>query len=721
MLVNTKTTKRSINKAGHRSRILLIIVLLLFVGAGYAQTKNDCPFCYLKDKSFAGQDLTNVNFNGADLDSADFTNAILDGANFSNASLVGARFNNARSNAIGKGPVNFSLSNCTGANFSNTSLQDAVFYYANISCTDFSGADLSKARLGPELKVYNSCPAIFKGAKLGCEFIPFVYILNLKDAILPSCLQQPVAQAAKEPAIVITDIKKPADPTQATMVTATRKSYSNRDTTSKVDTLKDPPLSGDTLFVSTQGTDNNKCGATGSPCKTIGQAVTNCGANACTIAVEYGEYTLNTPVSLKGIKLVGGFYNGQSGNYQSALLAPPGGLPAIIATGGAVTISNFIINGSTPSQLNLSSVALLAQAGSTLNLLNTNINSFKGGTGANGTPSTGGGTGGKGGEGNRGNGGSGGTSPCPNNAGGLGGNSSYFKSSNCHYIWSKVRCLQEVEVCWYNGGSGQPGSTGVSAAGSQAAAGVFYFWGTRERPSTAATGNGGTAGSCASNNANPNKNSTGAFDNGQWKTVTGDNGTAGGNGGGGGGGGCGGYCAYCGFTCNEETYNGTAGGGGGAGGCGAAGGQGANMGGASFGVVLINATLTGDTTVKITNGSGGDGGTGGPGASGGTGGGGGSAQTSNNVCNDTGGAGGSGGAGGAGGASGGGAGGNGGPSIGVALVGTSTVSNKVVFYAGKSGNPGGGGDGGKPVTGATCYGAKGNGGISATVANTHQY
>ncbi|MCS3799015.1 pentapeptide repeat-containing protein [Niastella sp. OAS944] len=719
MCAKTKKAKHYINRTGYLFAGLLLFVLLLLNAAGHAQTSNDCPFCYLAGKSFAGQDLTNVNFNGATLDSADFTNARLDGANFSNASLIGAKFTNAKAEVSAKGPVNFSLANCTGADYSNTNCKNATFYYANLSGANFTGADLTTVRMGPELKVYNSSPAIFKGAKLGCEFLSHIYVLNLKDAQLPPCLQQPVSQAAKTARLTITDIKKPSDATQSTLVTASGKGDCKRDTTKAMP--KEVLAAGDTLHVSTTGTDNGSCGGANSPCKTIAQAVTNCGANACTIAVDYGEYPLSTSVSLKGINLVGGFYNGQATTYQSALLAPPGGLPAIIATGGAVNISNFILNGSTTTQQNTASIVLLAQGNSTVTLSNTNINSFKGGLGSSPNAPGPGGNGNKGGDGSNGKGGGGGTSACSNNTGGVGGNSSYFTKADCKYLWAKVRCEQSIQVCWYNGGSGQPGSTGVSAAGSTAAAGVFYFCGSKERPSTTATGTTGTAGACGSNAANPNSNTTGTFTNQQWTTVTGGNGTGGGNGGGGGGGGCGGYCAYCGCFCGEETYNGTAGGGGGAGGCGAAGGQGANMGGASFGVVLINATLAADSTVKITNGMGGDGGTGAAGNSGGTGGAGGSAQAGNNVCNNTGGQGGSGGPGGAGGASGGGAGGNGGPSIGVALVGNSTFSNKIIFYAGKSGTPGSGGSGGNPTAGATCYGAKGNGGLNATVANSYQY
>lgn len=712
--------KQYTNRTGYLLTYLLLIILLLLNAKGQAQTNNDCPFCHLVGKSFAGQDLTNANFNGANLDSADFTNTRLDGANFSNASLIGAKFTNAKAAVSAKGPVNFSLANCTGADYSNTNCKNAIFYYANLSGADFTGADLSTVRMGPELKVYNGKPTIFKGAKLSCEFIPFVYIHNFKDAQLPDCLKQAMTQAAKTPHVTIINTKTPDDPAQPALVTASGAGGGKRDTT-KTNKTKETVTAGDTLHVSTTGTDNGSCGGANSPCKTITQAVTNCGANACTIAVEYGEYTLSTSLSLKGINLVGGFYNGQPTTYQSALLAPPGGLPAIIATGGAVNISNFILNGSTASQQNAASIALLAQDHSTVTLSNTNINSFKGGMGSSPSAAAAGGNGNKGGDGSNGTGGGGGTSGCSNNTGGGGGNSSYFTQADCKYLWAKVRCEQSIRVCWYNGGSGQPGSTGVWAAGSTAAAGVFYFCGSKERPSTTATGTTGTAGACGSNAANPSSNTTGIFTNQQWTSIVGNNGTAGGNGGGGGGGGCGGYCAYCGCFCSEETYNGTAGGGGGAGGCGATGGQGANMGGASFGVLLINSSLVADSTVKITNGMGGDGGTGAAGNSGGTGGAGGSAQAGNNVCNNTGGQGGAGGVGGTGGASGGGAGGNGGPSIGVALLGATTLSNKIVFYAGKSGTPGSGGSGGNPAAGATCYGAKGNGGLNATVANSYQY
>jgi hypothetical protein len=227
-------------------------------------------------------------------------------------------------------------------------------------------------------------------------------------------------------------------------------------------------------------------------------------------------------------------------------------------------------------------------------------------------------------------------------------------------------------------GMGQSGSSNPPISGTAPNDGVGGAGATSsllcKNGDPGAPGLGGGAGGAGSG---------GAFALDVWTGGVGSAGSAGypGQGGGGGGG----------------AITASGGGGGGAGGCGGGAGVGAGGGGGSFALVIVSSTVTLDTCVLKT-GTGGTGGTGGAGQDGQGGGGPGMSPG----CN--------GGAGGLGGGGGGGGGGAGGPSVGVAEIGTVTLSidgmnittNLASLPAPSSfvgGGAGTGGTGGAPGTG----------------------
>ncbi|MBL0082994.1 MAG: hypothetical protein IPP37_11435 [Saprospiraceae bacterium] len=359
---------------------------------------------------------------------------------------------------------------------------------------------------------------------------------------------------------------------------------------------------GDTIYVSSSGTDNATCGALNSACKTLGEGISNANPNGF-VLVDYGEYTFASTVTInKNLNLVGGFNNGQPTQYQSLLASPGKGQPVFTISGNGVkvSLSQFIINGSQPTDNNAASMALLASNGAIVQMKAVNVNAFGGSAGSAGAQVSAGANGGVGNAGSSGTGGSGGSSACGGNNGGYGANKSTNSgSSDCKCLDICFRC--EVSISYYagGGGTGGPGTTGYYAPGSGPASAVNYMCPSSDRPQTAGSGTKGNAASCGSAGT-ASVNTTGSFGQNTWQPSVGGNGSSGGNGGGGGGGGAGGPCHYCNCFCggHGDFYEGTAGGGGGAGGCGAAGGNGGSQGGASFGVVLQYASGIVDNTVK---------------------------------------------------------------------------------------------------------------------------
>lgn len=708
----------------------LVFAFLSCITPCLAQNPYDCPGCNLSGKSFIGQNLSDANFSGAILDNANFTGCNLSGAMLSNASAKNANFTNADLDPSDYGPANFSDANLDGANFTGASMNGVVLEYASQNGTNFTGAILSNALPGLYIKLSSfdakNLP-IYKGAKLSCEFKRFASQLDLSMAVFADCKNWDAANAAFKSRIISSN--KPKDMQQPIMYqfssVADDTTLSKRKLKLPVEMANAFTTSGDTIYVSTSGTDNASCGARNSPCKTLGQAVTNANPNGY-ILVDYGEYAFASTITInKNLNLIGGFNNGQPTQYQSLLASPGKGQPVFNINGSGIKVglSQFIVNGSQPTDNNMASVALMASNGAVVQMKGVNINAFGGSSGSTGAAVAVGASGNNGSAGSSGTGGGGGTSPCGGNSGGIGANKSTNSgSSDCKCLDICFRC--EVSISYYAGGGGYggAGTTGYYAPGSSPATAVNYMCPSKERPQTAGTGTKGNAANCGAAGS-ASSNTTGSFNQNGWQASVGGNGTAGGNGGGGGGGGAGGPCHYCNCFCggHGDFYEGTAGGGGGAGGCGAAGGNGGSQGGASFGLVLQYATGIVDNTVKITGGAGGNGGAGGSGNLGGAGGTGGSAQKANDVCNDTGGQGGDGGAGGAGGASGGGAGGNGGPSACIALVGTASVTGNPVYYTGIGGSFGSGGSGGSQVSGGSCSGPKGDDGKTGSAGNTLQY
>jgi len=173
----------------------------------------------------------------------------------------------------------------------------------------------------------------------------------------------------------------------------------------------------------------------------------------------------------------------------------------------------------------------------------------------------------------------------------------------------------------------------------------------------------------------------GDFSSDAWTASVSGDGQNGTDGGGGGGGGAGGNKNYCTGGCSlaySGNILGGKGGDGGNGGCGGLAGGAGTSGGASFGIVLLRATLSINGHVTIVGGTGGNGGNGGDGAGGASGVGGQSGapgafwDAQVNTFDYYAGNGGSGGKGGKGGHGGGGAGGCGGPAVGIAQVGGSS-------------------------------------------------
>ncbi|TRY34019.1 PKD domain-containing protein [Aliiglaciecola sp. M165] len=206
---------------------------------------------------------------------------------------------------------------------------------------------------------------------------------------------------------------------------------------------------------------------------------------------------------------------------------------------------------------------------------------------------------------------------------------------------------------------------------------------------TGSAGNGGTG--------------FGRFTNGgRFATSSGSLGRSGSDGAGGGGGGGGGSSTL--------GFNGGGGGGGGEGGEGGEGGFGANSGGASIGVYVIQGALNDIAGNTITTSNGGIGGIGGLGASGGDGGSGGSGADGNSSNSGDGGNGGNGGDGGDGGIGGS---GGGGPTFGILLNSDTfaTISNNQI-------TTGNGGNGGSAIIAIEQAAGKGGWSIGIFDANT---
>ncbi|MEL0437311.1 pentapeptide repeat-containing protein [Phycobacter sp. K97] len=680
-------------------RLMVGTVFLAFGSAASAQS------------DYSGQTLTDINFLGQDLSGADFTGATLAGVVFDQANLTDATFDNSTISASDLGATSFDLANLTDANFTDARLTTLVsFQYATLTGANFSGIDKTKADFGPTLDYDASVSGpIFSDMRMDCEFPWLFQYLDLQNAEVPDCenlgaaidpaeLQRLSPLAPQETNTPVGDQAAGADNFAFASPMARARLAAGR--------VGSASTAASAIYVSPQGTDSATCGATyASACLTVGEGIARCAASGgtCDVLIDYGKYTLSATLALADkVNLVGGYVQGQpSSSYQSTIIAPTGGAPAISGGSGITSnLSNLIVIGTPSTSANDASVTMQFISMTGLTMANVNVQA---GTGTDAANQTGAGAGT---DGAAGSGVTAGANKCTaSDAAGGAGAPGYALNTSCSGNWASgcsYHCSQNGPGNWGNGGSyGQAGG-GAPQGNSKLAC---YFGGSH---GTAGSGGNGVTGASASQQAAASSNRVGSFDvaTGAWTPSPGAGGQRGNDGGGGGGGEASSpnISEHCKFlsSCGVGSGSGGTGGGGGSGGCGADGGVGGPMGGGTFAIVLINTDLTVTSKLKVTGAQGGSGGDGGAGAKGGTGGAGGTGSS--------GGAnGGPGGKGGDGGASGGGAGGNGGPSVGIVLVGTSKYTQAPTsIYPGASGAAGTGGAG----YGTTPTGAPGQSGLA---------
>jgi uncharacterized protein YjbI with pentapeptide repeats len=156
-------------------KALSVAVAIVVVMAANAPAQTGCPPPTGKD--FTGKNLVDQNFSGQDLRGANFTKALLDGAQFVNANLTGAIFPGVTLAPSSKAPVSFVGATLTGACFAGATLRKTNLLFADLTCTDFSRADVSEAVFGPEPRFdpgQNRCGrAKFVETVIGVRQIPF--------------------------------------------------------------------------------------------------------------------------------------------------------------------------------------------------------------------------------------------------------------------------------------------------------------------------------------------------------------------------------------------------------------------------------------------------------------------------------------------------------------------------------------------------------------------
>jgi len=687
--------------------LMFSIAMALLGSAAWAQS------------DYSGQTLTDRNFLGQDLSGADFTGATLEGVVFDQANLTGAKFDDSTISASDLGATSFDLADLTNANFTDANLTTVVsFQYAVVTGTNFSGIDKSKADFGPTLD-YDAAASgpIFSNVRMDCEFPWLFQYLNLKNADLPDCENL----GAEVDPTELEGLSPLAPEATNTPVGDQAHGSDNSSFSSPLVRARlaearigSPSTADSSIYVSPQGTDSATCGSTyASACETVSEGITRCAASggSCDVLIDYGKYTPSSSLVLaNNVSLVGGYVQGQpSSSYQSTILAPAGGAPAISGGSGVSSgLANLIVIGTPSTSADAASVTMQFNSMAGLIMTNVNVQAGTGTDAANQSDAS------KGTDGADGSGVTPGANKCTaSDASGGAGAPGYALKTSCSGNWASgcsYHCSQDGSGNWGVGGSyGQAG--GGAPQGSQTKA--CYFGGSH---GTAPAGGNGVAGASASQQAAASSNRIGSFDatTGAWSPSTSATGERGLDGGGGGGGEASSpnISEHCKFlsSCGVGSGRGGTGGGGGSGGCGAGGGSGGLMGGGTFAIVLINTDLTVPSTntlaatpsLKVAGAQGGSGGNGGAGAAGGKGGDGG--KGASDAAN-----GGPGGSGGDGGASAGGAGGNGGPSVGIVLVGTSKYTQAPTsIYPGASGAAGTGGAG----SGSTPDGKPGQSGLA---------
>lgn len=621
-----------------------------------------CPGCQVAQLNYSGQPLTDMNFAGADLSGADFSNARLQGVSFIGANLSNANFTGAtlEDSPNTQAPTSFSLANLSNANFSSASMGAANFQYSALSCTNFSKASMTGALFGAALYGLSStCAPVFTGATVNCNIAQFGSQLNLSGATVPgNCPSAPAGEAA--------GADGGASPAWQCSG-AVPEGFSNW------------------IYVNPSGgSDSNTCSSASSACASLAGGLSKCPSGAsCGVLAYYNVYTISSTLNIATSQgLIGGcLATGSQPDYYSVIQAGAGamaGQPIVSAAGAAnAVLSGFHVEAASASgSASASSVGVMVSNKSSLSLKDVNIIAAQGAAGAAGSAGT------PGSSGSAANGQSAGSNAACNTANG--GSGGYGMNDNPTVSWNTSPDCSD-SFCTAPSGSSCSGSNGASgAAGGQHGNGVCYdFVSYQCDDGKGYGGNTGSAGTCGSV-GQPDNDVIGTYGSNGWMPAVSGNGGNGGNGAGGGGGGGGGYCTAENLPWYVTSHPGQVGGGGGAGGCGGVGGTGGTQGGASFALIINDATVA-MSGVTITGGLGGSGGAGGPGAIGGAPGGGAAGTTKSGGYSD----GGPGANGMPGGSGGGGAGGNGGPAYGIAYVdGGTRTGTAPVFYTGYSGDTG---------------------------------
>ncbi|MFO0591433.1 MAG: hypothetical protein U0441_28045 [Polyangiaceae bacterium] len=338
--------------------------------------------------------------------------------------------------------------------------------------------------------------------------------------------------------------------------------------------------------------------------------------------------------------------------------APAGQIPVRVAELARLSLRDLEIVAPDAAEASGSSIGVLAGADSTLDLRRCTV---KAGRGADGMPP-----------------------PLPASAGMIGAPGQQGSDGCDANVPSTAPGLGGQGLCDdtdVSGGAGGPGLPGPSGAdGSDGSptpgAGDPGHGGKKQDATKCEAGHPGEKGAMGADGGGGQ--SVGSISKDGYTGSSGDDGARGGPGQGGGGGGGARSC--------WNAKAGPAGGGGGSGGCGGDGGKGGSPGGASIGVLSLNAKLIASELLVVVaeGGAGGDGAQGGPGGMGGLAGNAGSGDPAAQAC--TGGKGGDGGKGGRGG------GGGGGPSIGIAYRGVAppTMGVEIVVGVGGKGGKGAG-------------------------------
>jgi uncharacterized protein YjbI with pentapeptide repeats len=624
-----------------------------------------CPGCDLRGVKLEAKDYTNANFSGANLANADLRGLTLDGAELGGADLTGAKLDGAKCRGC-----NFSRAILTDATLTGAQLAGADLQFAQVDGTHFGSSTLTGAAFGPRLKgglSKSGRKTTFSGALLAHEFEagPAIEIDTAKltgTAVLEAPKDEAWACGAAD-------------------------------------------LSGLTsrIHVSPVGRDSDTCGNSPTDtCATIQKGISRCTNAGCGVLVAWGEYQLAALIALRdGVNVYGGcIASSRARKEYVSVVRGPYGQPAVSSSVKVKTIlQGFdLVGADRKTNDGTGTVAMAVVNSNQTHVLNSRITAGLGADGKNGDD---GGDGAKGGDASSRSGGRNGG--CGNANGGDGANDVTVTVGDGH--------CSPIYINNGKGYDGEMGSTGFSAVGGGRGAQVCAYcvirWGD--------DGGGGGSGRNAGCGGVGEKSTRpeGRFDGPFWSGIPGGDGGIGGTGGGGGGGGAGGFKA--GSCWTNATEAGNRGGGGGAGGCGGGIGRGGQQGGGSFGIVLVDSTLTLSDS-RVIGGRGGNGGKGGNGAHGGgpgSGTGGGSDHKT--------GRGGPGGPGGAGGASGGGAGGNSGPSIGIVQINSTITETRVSSLAGATGTPGIHGAGGGPLYGGLCSAPNGQDGVIGPVATKRQY